>query len=110
LIRAYRRTRTAGPRDALFRAELLGRKRRQQIDLVDVGDGQHQFRLVDARLAQNVGIGSVALEGLDVERIADALEVFRAQIDDDHLMLLHLEQLADVAAHRARADDDDLER
>ena len=100
--------RIAHARNGVVHAELFGDQAGEQILLVRGHDGDDQIGLRNASLGLCFDADAVALDGHDVQPVADVGERLGAAVDDRDVVPFAGELLGERHADLARADDDDV--
>lgn len=94
--------------DRVAHTEALGDEAREQILLVRGHHGDDKIGRGHAGLHLRVHADAVALDGHDVERVADGVERSRARVDDGDLVTLAEQLLRQRRADLAGSDDNNV--
>ena len=100
--------RVAHAGDRVAHAEALGNETREQVLFVRGHHGDDKIGRGHAGLHLRVHADAVALDGHDVERVADGVERSRARVDDGDLVTLAEQLLRQRRADLAGSDDNNV--
>ena len=91
---------------AFSRAQSLGHRRRQQVDLIAVGGRQEQVARGPAGLGDDLGVGAVAAQTADVERVLQLPQFVSRKIDHRDVVAGGSEDLGGMSSHFAGTGND----
>ena len=91
--------------DGMARSQLFGDQAADQIDLVLIGDGDHQIGIADAGLDQHTDAGAVALHAQHVHGAFRFPQGAGAGVHHDDIVILLRQRIGDGISHFAVADN-----
>ena len=89
----------------MARSQLFGDQAADQIDLVLIGDGDHQIGIADAGLDQHTDAGAVALHAQHVHGAFRFPQGAGAGVHHDDVVILLRQRIGDGISHFAVADN-----